>query len=143
MSKIVGFKGIEIVIRTRDEHCEPHVHVFHTGQDWELRVFFSYVSRQITDVELLHGRVPRQAIVQAVMNKVIDNLDRVREVFWDAVQTVCLDNKYIAVVNGVAQTARREAADALRVETARYLADVKSIECTLRGRAVPLIVKCP
>ena len=141
MSKVTGFSGIDIVIRTRDEHCEPHVHVFHAGQGWELRVFFSYVSDQIIDIELLHGRTPRQTVVQAVMDKVIDHLDKARELFWEAVRTVCLDNKYI-VVNGVAQEAGRETAGAVLVRTARYLPASKSIEYWISG-AIPLIARCP
>lgn len=143
MSKIARYRGIEIVVRTRDEHCEPHVHVYHLGQDWELRVFFSYVSDQIMDIELLHGHTPKQGVVQAIMDKVIDHLDKARELFWQAVGTVCLENQYILVVNGVAQAARQETTDAMRVTAARYIASTQSIEFEVHGTTTRQTAKCP
>lgn len=142
MSKVASFKGIDVVIRTRDEHCEPHVHAFHVGQGWELRVFFSYVSDEIIDVELLHGKLPKQAVVQTIMDKVIDHLDKAREFFWDAVHNVCLDNQYIVVANGVARSATQDIKDAVLVKTARYIPTSGSIECRVSS-TTPLIAKCP
>lgn len=142
MSKVKSFKGIDVVVRTRDEHCEPHVHAFHIGEGWELRIFFSYVSDQIIDVDLLHGKAPKQATVQAVMDTVIDHLDKARKLFWSAVRNVCLDNQYIVVVKGVARSATHSAKGAVLVKTARYIAALQSIECHVGGTA-PLIAKCP
>ncbi len=107
-----------------------------------MRVFFSYVSDQIIDIELLHGNVPRQPMVQAVMDKVIDHLDKARKLFWDAVRNVCLDNKYIVVEKSVAHEARRETPGAVLVKAARYIPVSKSIECEIGG-ATPLTAKCP
>jgi hypothetical protein len=143
MSKVTSFKGINVVVRTRDEHCEPHVHAYHAGQGWEIRVYFSYVSDRIIELELIYGRVPGQSVVQAIMDKVIDNLDKARELFWNAVQTVCLDNKYIVVVRGVAHSARQATAGAVLVTTASYLGASRSIEYMTPGEAQPLIAKCP
>lgn len=143
MSKVTSFKGIDIVIRTRDEHCEPHVHAFHIGQGWELRVFFSYVSDEIIEIELLHGKSPKQAVVQEIMNKVIDHLDGARELFWEAVGDTCLNNKYIVVVKGVVRSALPATTNAVLVKTASYLPAKKSIEYKVSGSAVPLIAKCP
>ena len=142
MSKVTSFRGIDIVIRTRDEHCEPHVHAFHTGQGWELRVFFSYVSDEIIGVELCHGKMPEQTLVQSGMNKVIDHLDEALELFWGAVRNVCLDNKHIVVEKGVARTAMPNARGAVLVKTARYIVASKSIEYEISG-TTPLIAQCP
>ena len=143
MSKVTSFRGIDIVVRTRDEHCEPHVHAFHAGQGWELRVFFSFVSDQIIDIEPLHGNMPKQTVVQAVMNKIIDHLDKARELFWDAVRNVCLDNKHIVIVDGIAHEAGPQTLGAVLVKTARYIAAAQSIECTASGATTPFIAKCP
>ena len=143
MGNVTSFNGIEIVVRTRDEHCEPHVHAFHEGEGWELRIFFSFVTPHIVDVERYHGAAPKEGVVQACMNKVIDLLDKLRKLFWDAVQTVCLDNKFVAVVNGVVQPVSSKTPGALRVRMARYDAKEESIELTARGLARPIIGKCP
>jgi hypothetical protein len=143
VSKVTSFDGIDIVIRTRNEHCEPHVHAFHPGQDWELRVFFSYVSSGVTEVDLYHGSTPKQGVVQAIMDKVVDHLDTARRLFWEAVQNVCLDNKYITVENGVARHAEPKGAGAIRVKTARYLPDKTSIEYIVHGTSKPMTAECP
>jgi hypothetical protein len=143
MSKVASFQGVNIVVRTRDEHCEPHVHAYHTGQGWEMRLYFSYVSGQSIELELIYGRVPSQTVVQRIMDKVIDNLDKARELFWDAVQTVCLENKHITVVNGIAHPAQPGDAGAILVKKASYLRASKSIEYQTPGSTRPLIARCP
>jgi hypothetical protein len=82
-------------------------------------------------------------MVQAIMNKVIDHLDKARELFWQAVHTVCLDNQFILVVNGIAQTARQGAADSVQVRAARYIPFTKSIEFEAHGNTKLLLAKCP
>lgn len=82
-------------------------------------------------------------VIQACMNKVIDMLDRALQLFWEAVQTVCLDNKLVAVVNGEIQPGNSNASGALRVKTARYDVQTKSIEMVVQGRTQPIIGKCP
>ena len=77
------------------------------------------------------------------MNKVIDHLDKARELFWLAVQTVCLENKYIIVVDGVVYAAQQGEVGAVRVTAARYISAAKSIEVELYGSSARLIAKCP
>ncbi len=143
MGKVTRFGGIDIIVRTRDEHCEPHVHVLHEGDGWELRIYFSFATSQIEELELYHGTAPKEKIVQACMDKVIDNLDKARELFWDAVQNVCLDNKFIAINSGVIQVADSKSPGAVQIKTARYVAKTKSIEYTVQGDSIVYTGKCP
>jgi len=143
MGKVTSFNGIEIVVRTRDEHCEPHVHAFHMGEGWELRIYFSFVTPQIVEVELYHGITPREKVVQACMNRVVDMLDKVRRLYWEAVQTVCLDNKFVAIVNGEIRPSNSKSPGALRVKAARYDVKKKSVEVTAQGLIQPIVGKCP
>jgi hypothetical protein len=137
------FKGIDIVVRTRDEHCEPHVHAFHDGEGWELRIYFSFVTPRIIEVDVYHGVAPKQKIVQECMNKVTDNLDKARKLFWEAVKTVCLDNKFVVVVNGEVQPSNSSVPGALRVKTASYNVAQKAIFISAQGIQQPVIGKCP
>jgi hypothetical protein len=79
MGNVTSVSGIDIVVRTGDEHCEPHVHAFHESEGWELRIFFSFVTPHIVEVDLYHGTAPKEKVVQACMNKVIDMLDKARQ----------------------------------------------------------------
>lgn len=134
---------MEFVVRTRDEHCEPHVHVYHLGQGWELRIFFSYISPQVTGIELRHGRVPARSMVQIVISKVTRHLDKARELFWRAAHTVCLDNRYVLVVAGVVRAAQRETAGAVRIRVARYIPSDRTLEFSVHGDAGVLLARCP
>ncbi|MGB6009495.1 hypothetical protein [Castellaniella sp.] len=77
------------------------------------------------------------------MNKVIDHLDKAQELFWQAVQTVCLDNRHIIVVNGMAWAAQQRTSGALKVKTAYYMPAVKSIKVDIHGAVEMLIAQCP
>lgn len=42
--KYLSSAQANIVVKTRNEHCEPHVHSFNVQQNWEFKVFFSFAS---------------------------------------------------------------------------------------------------
>ncbi len=143
MGKVASFSGIDIVVRTRDEHCEPHVHAFHEGDGWELRIYFSYVTDEIIEVDLYEGSAPAAKVIQACMDKVTDCLDKARKLFWDAVQKVCLDNKVVEVVDGVIQVPAKKPTNPLVVSSAKYVSKNKSIEFTVKGSTQSYIARCP
>jgi hypothetical protein len=143
MGNVTSFDGIDIIVRTRREHCEPHVHAIHGGEGWELRIFFSYVTAGIVDVELYCGSTPKKKVIQACMNKVIDKLDKARKLFWEAVQKVCLDNQFVAIVDGVIEPASVHSPGAMRVKSARYDVKKKSIEFIALGSEEAFIGLCP
>lgn len=72
--------NIRIVFRTPD-HCPPHVHAFNKAQQWEFRVFFSYISTEIT-FEIKFG-TPKKSHIENVMNYVLNNLPKFRKNWWD------------------------------------------------------------
>ena len=147
-SKIAEFDGIEVRVLTRDEHCEPHVHAFHEGKGWELKIYFSFVSDQIGKAELEAGTRPKQKVVQKCMDSVFENLDECRHQFWEATRHrdlhCCLGNQYVMIdQDGSACGATAQTPGAMRVNTAQYLANDKSIEFTVQGQTKTFTGRCP
>jgi hypothetical protein len=135
-TRIAEFDGVSIRVLTRNEHCGPHVHVFHEGEAWELRIFFSFASDRILKVQLEAGALPKRKVVQKCMDAVIDNLDECRRQFWEGVGLdCCLVNQHVVIdKDGYIWETTADAAGALRVSKARYLADRCSLELTAHGR---------
>ena len=39
--------GLYVELRTRDEHCPPHVHVENEAVPWEARLAFSFIGKAV------------------------------------------------------------------------------------------------
>lgn len=92
--KLFSYKGLSVVIMLRDEHCPPHVHV--DAGAWSARFKFSFWHNgvELWDVVPLFNRPPvavleglRQALRQPA------HLRRARRIWWEKLQTVCLDHQ--------------------------------------------------
>jgi len=143
LGKIATVGASKIVVRTRDEHCDPHVHAFHEGEGWELRIFFSYVSSTVMpELPPLAGS-PSARQVQACMDKVTDRLDACREAFWKAVQNVCLRNRYVVLRGGYVLEAHAATPGALKVTAAHYVAAANLIEFRAQGKIQTFAGMCP
>jgi hypothetical protein len=92
--KVCSFKGIEVVVLLRDEHCPPHVHA--GTSDWDARFEFSFwhTSVSLMDVKPA-AKAPKASQLEAVRLVVEDprNLARAREIWWSKLGTICLENK--------------------------------------------------
>lgn len=146
--KIAEFDGIEIRVLTRNEHCDPHVHAFHEGEGWELKIFFSFVSEAIGPIELEAGKRPKRPVVQNCVDAILDNLDEARKQFWEATESrnlhCCLGNQYVRIDDdGYVVAAAKQSAGAMLVKTARYVASSKALEFTVEGQAKKQSGKCP
>ncbi|MCK1783553.1 DUF4160 domain-containing protein [Pseudomonas sp. TNT11] len=91
--KVGTYKGHVISVFLRDEHCPPHVHV--RGKQWDARFRFSFLDGRVElwDVDPERRRPPRgilEGIRQALMQRHV--LARVRRIWWEKLQTVCLEN---------------------------------------------------
>jgi len=147
-TKIAAFDGVEVRVLTRNEHCEPHVHAYHEGDGWELKIFFSYVTDQIGGVQLEAGTLPKRRVVQDCIDAVFDKLDDCRAQFWEATESrdlyCCLKNQYVQITqNGFVVPAAPNVTGAMLVKTAKYLPDERSIEFSIAGQAKKYTGRCP
>lgn len=92
--KLFSYKGLPMVINARDEHCPPHTHV--DGGTWSARFKFSFWHNnvEIWDV-VLSSRRPAAALLEGLRHglKQPVHLRRARSIWWENLQTACLDNQ--------------------------------------------------
>lgn len=93
--KVCTHHGHDLVILTRNEHCPPHIHVGSTK--WAARFTFSFWENhvQLWDV-VPEQNMPSTSILDALQTTLAEpaNLRKARELWWKALGSVCLDNKY-------------------------------------------------
>jgi len=90
--------GLHVELRTRDEHCPPHVHVENEEVPWEARLAFSFVSDviRLMDVDPI-GDAPSTRAIDRIKVAISDNLPTCRAEWWMKVGTCCLDNRWVRV----------------------------------------------
>jgi hypothetical protein len=81
-----------------DDHCPPHVHARHRADGWIARVGFSYLT---SDVELISiapmRNIPRQRVVNRLLDDVQDHLAMCRHCWWELRRTACLVNQWAKI----------------------------------------------
>ncbi|UII70831.1 DUF4160 domain-containing protein [Pseudomonas sp. HN11] len=91
--RVGTYKGYVISVFIRDEHCPPHVHV--RGNEWDARFRFSFLNGDVElwDVEP-ERRQPPMAVLKEIREAIMQRhyLARARRIWWDYLQTVCLEN---------------------------------------------------
>ncbi|NWA44059.1 DUF4160 domain-containing protein [Pseudomonas reactans] len=91
--RVGTYKGYVISVFIRDEHCPPHVHV--RGHEWDARFRFSFLDGDVElwDVEP-ERRQPPMAVLKEIRGAIMQRhcLARARRIWWDYLQTVCLEN---------------------------------------------------
>jgi len=89
------------VVVASDDHCPPHVHSFHRGEGWIVRLWFSCVS---AEAGVLSIAPTEQAVRQRQLNQLLDEVEdhvaTCRHVWWETRGTSCLPNKWALVVPG-------------------------------------------
>ncbi|NMZ40464.1 DUF4160 domain-containing protein [Pseudomonas proteolytica] len=91
--RVGAYKGHVIAVLLRDEHCPPHVHVM--GKDWDARFRFSFLDGNVAlwDVDPERRR-PSSSVLEGIRQTLMQQhyLARARRIWWEKLQTVCLDN---------------------------------------------------
>ena len=82
-----------------NDHCPPHVHAKHRGEEWIARVGFSYLN---TNVKLLSIAPTKNIPGQRVINRLLEGtshaqLSSCRHHWWMTLQTTCLVNQWSLV----------------------------------------------
>lgn len=103
--------GLYVELRTRDEHCPPHVHVENEEVPWEARLAFSFVDNavRLMDVDPIDD-APSTRTIDRIKAAIAANLPKCRTEWWARVGTCCIDNRWTLVSGDGAVTvlARRE-----------------------------------
>ena len=91
--RVGAYKGYVFVVYTRDEHCPPHVHV--SGKEWRARFRFSFLDGKVElwDVNP-ERRCPTDSVLKELRQALMQPhfLARARRIWWESLQTVCLEN---------------------------------------------------
>ncbi|RLU08993.1 DUF4160 domain-containing protein [Pseudomonas prosekii] len=92
--RLFSYKGLSMMIMLRDEHCPPHAHV--DAGVWSARFKFSFChnSVELWDV-VAHSRRAPSAVLEGLRQGLSQpaHLRRARGIWWDKLQTACLDNQ--------------------------------------------------
>jgi hypothetical protein len=81
-----------------DDHCPPHVHARHRGEDWIARVRFSYLDSAVALISIAPVKnVPLQRVVNRLLSDVRVRLPDCRRSWWMTRGTTCLANQWAIV----------------------------------------------
>jgi hypothetical protein len=126
--------GLYVALRTRDEHCPPHVHVENEEVPWEARLAFSFIGNvvRLMDVDPIED-APSMRTIDRIKAAIVTDLQKCRAEWWARVGTCCVDNRWTQVSRDgtVAVLAKREAG-AVQIGRAVY---------EPRARQVTLVMK--
>jgi len=104
--------GLYVELRTRDEHCPPHLHVENEAAPWEARLAFSFIGNDVRlmDVDPIED-APNARTVDRIKAAIAANLPKCRRAWWAMSGTCCIDNRWAQVSRDgtVTVLARREA----------------------------------
>lgn len=103
--------GLYVELRTRDEHCPPHVHVENEEVPWEARLAFSFIDNavRLMDVDPIED-APNTRTIDRIKAAIAANLPQCRAEWWARVGTCCIDNRWVLASGDGAVTvlAKRE-----------------------------------
>jgi hypothetical protein len=103
-----GGTGAAVYVFSYD-HCPPHVHARHRGDEWIARVAFSYINNAVTLMSVAPLRLAPQP---RVLNRLLDDIEAAlpacRRSWWLTRRTTCLANQWVILP----ASAARQIADA-------------------------------
>jgi hypothetical protein len=92
--KLFSYKGLSVVIMLRDEHCPPHAHV--DAGAWSARFKFSFWHNGVELWDVVpHSNRPPIAVLEGLRHVLRQpaHLRRARTIWWERLNTVCLDHQ--------------------------------------------------
>jgi hypothetical protein len=129
--------GLHVELRTRDEHCPPHLHVENEEVPWEARLAFSFVSDvvRLMDIDPIED-APGTRTIDRIKAAIAANLPKCRAEWWAKVGTCCIDNRWVRVspAGTVTVLARREKG-AIQIGTVTYEPRTGEMTLTMKDGA--------
>ena len=118
---IVVVGSVDVVVRTRGEHCPPHVHAICLPEGWGARFRFSFLNDDVIHWDIhMRSRAPTSALLTRIGRLVRMNLEPVRMRWWNTMRTTCLDRQFSQVAEGRLTLCGRSAAGARQIASATY-----------------------
>jgi len=115
-----------------NDHCPPHVHARHRGENWIARVGFSYVNGA---AELISITPLKNAPLHRVLSRLLDDiharLAECRQSWWMIQETTCLVNQWAAIAaTGKIELLSERSPDAKQIADAIYEPSTKRLQVT-------------
>jgi hypothetical protein len=118
-----------------DDHCPPHVHARHRGEEWIARVRFSYASSAVTLISIAPLRnVPSQRVVNRLLDDIEARRADCRRAWWMIRRTTCLENRWAMAREGRIELRSGRTRDAQQIIDARYDPEAERLHVTFRDR---------
>lgn len=81
-----------------DDHCPPHVHARHRGEEWIARVKFSYVCNAVKLISIAPLKnIPLQRVVNALLDEIQTRQADCRRSWWATRHTTCLAKQWAVI----------------------------------------------
>jgi hypothetical protein len=129
--------GLHVELRTRDEHCPPHLHVENEEVPWEARLAFSFVSDvvRLMDIDPIE-HAPGTRTIDRIKAAIAANLPKCRAEWWAKVGTCCLDNRWVCVSqDGTVTVLARREKGAIQIGTVTYEPRTGAMMLTMKDGA--------
>jgi hypothetical protein len=118
-----------------DDHCPPHVHARHRGEEWIARVRFSYLGAAVALISIAPLRnVPLQRVVNRLLDDIQARLADCRRAWWMIRRTTCLENQWAMAREGRVELRSGRMRDAKQIIEAGYDPEAEQLHVTFRDR---------
>ena len=140
--KVCTHKGLVIAVLTRNEHCPPHVHV--GTEQWDARFEFSFWHNgvrlwDVVPVKNQPGVAQLEDLRQVLKQPA--HLRRAREIWWSALQSVCLVNQYWDIDADEVVSIKEKRPGTRKIEAAHFNAQSNTTVLQLAGQKSPLEIE--
>ena len=95
---IIHIGNVEVVVRSRGEHCPPHVHADCSPEGWSARFKFFFTLDDVMFWDFQPDnpqREPSASRLDGIGLAISQNLARIRQRWWEVMATTCLENQYV------------------------------------------------
>lgn len=134
---ILVVRNVEVVVRTRGEHCPPHVHADCPSDGWDSRFVFTFLNDDVIYWDTVYRRKkPSKALLNRIGVAIHAHLPACRERWWQARQTTCLENRYVCFIGRTMSFCSRAAEGASKVVSATYDPGTRTVTVLLADNAV-------
>jgi hypothetical protein len=127
-----------------DDHCPPHVHARHRGEDWIARVGFSYITDTVVPISLAPLKnIPVQRVVNRLLDDIQARLADCRSSWWTTRRTTCLENRWVLMsAPGKIELRARRTPTAKQIADAAYTPSTERLQLNFRdGTATEMSIK--
>ena len=116
---LLRYENIDVMVRTRDEHCPPHLHA-DCRDGWEARYEFSFLSDEVTFWDIKGSVFPTRATLNGLGMAIVQNLPKIRARWWGLMNTTCLENRFVKVSGVTVTLSERKHKGAIQIAKAFY-----------------------